>query len=160
MKSTIEPDNYPIISNEDSEPEAEKFEKSETDSEMARQRLKSTDSINSNPKSWADFEEENRSWRVSTTFIYQSELFWSKFAFILVNFLIDLSLMLRLRWSFFNHIWSTSDRNRSSHGGTRSFSNSSAFLDRFWCKFFHLKLVFRKSKSMTQFEGFWYFWKV
>ena len=74
MKSaTIEPDNYPIISSEESEPETEKIEKSETDSEMARQRLKSTDSINSNPKSWADFEEENRSWRVSTSSVYLSK---------------------------------------------------------------------------------------
>jgi len=62
--------NYPIIisdqsGDEEIESELESFEKDESDSEMSRgrARLKSHDSINSNPKSWVDFEEENRSWR-------------------------------------------------------------------------------------------------
>jgi len=56
--------NYPIIRDQtDHEEESEiELEKSESDSEM-RGRFRSHDSINSNPKSWHDFEEENRSWR-------------------------------------------------------------------------------------------------
>jgi len=62
--------NYPIIISDQSDDGGDEiessFEKSDSDSEMSRggrERLKSHDSINSNPKSWADFEEENRSWR-------------------------------------------------------------------------------------------------
>ena len=68
--------NYPIIisdqSGDEIESELESFEKDESDSEMSRgrARLKSHDSINSNPKSWVDFEEENRSWRVRDYLVF------------------------------------------------------------------------------------------
>ena len=70
--------NYPIIRDQtDHEEEREiEFEKSESDSEM-RGRLRSHDSINSNPKSWHDFEEENRSWRVSDQSLFAYHCFLS-----------------------------------------------------------------------------------
>ena len=71
--------NYPIIISDQSDDGGDEIESEQSfeksDSEMSRggrERLKSHDSINSNPKSWADFEEENRSWRVRDYFTQSS----------------------------------------------------------------------------------------